>query len=392
MHHALPPVSKADRYGEQNLFLAWLRYDAVIVFALLLATWKFTSGLEHVRDIELGDESVYLTSGYKLASEGFRPRLASHLHAPLYTLWYFVLSQIERDPLALFYLNHRVQSAVISILLFLLLQRYNLGTVAGAGVAFAYLVSYGNVAILPRVSHVAVAVILTSMLLGTFLKTPLAKLCAFAIGALLASFARPELFLGFTLMLPWIVYRTYVAWSSSGFRSLLPPALLALLTLLLMASFGLPLGDSARSSVAFRQHFAFNWVALNNSDIPPWSEYYKIADDVFGDPNIGLAGAVLQNPGAVAMHAFLNLTQVPQRKGGGGDDAGIERNQHYGQPAAPQQAARRTARQSYEAELDVVQVGIFWDRCGDPQLLPRLTAGIRRPDSKGFVIHHKFAH
>ena len=300
----------ASRHGRRFSFQ--FGADLLLVLALVLASWKFMAGLEYFRDVALGDESLYLTSGYRLASGGVHARASAHLYAPLYSIWYFVLSQFERDPLALFYLNHRVQSGVICVLLFGLMRRYGVGLPTSAAISFAYLVSHGNTAILPRVSHVAVAVILVSLFAGTYLRTPLGKGCALAAGALAASFARPELFLGFLLFVPWIVLATYSAWVSLGARSLLPPVMLALLATGLIASFGLPLDDTARSSLAFRQHFAVNWVALNESDIAPWSEYHRVAEAVFGDPNVGLAGALVANPGAIGMHALMNSVQIPK--------------------------------------------------------------------------------
>ena len=96
--------------------------DAFVILVLLAVGWKYTRGLESVLDIGLYDESNYLHSGHSLLDIGFPSPGA----APLYAVWYFLLSKLQSDRVELYYLNYRVLTILVPIALYLLFRRTKL--------------------------------------------------------------------------------------------------------------------------------------------------------------------------------------------------------------------------------------------------------------------------
>jgi hypothetical protein len=85
----------------------WLaRYrssDIVIVSALLIAGWKYTSGIRKILDIGLWDETYYLTQGVDYFLRFALPSPEStRLYAPLYGIWYSLMARASQDSIALY--------------------------------------------------------------------------------------------------------------------------------------------------------------------------------------------------------------------------------------------------------------------------------------------------
>ena len=93
--------------------------DWFVIFILFVSGWKYIYGLEKILDIGLYDESNYLYSGVKLFSNGF-PDAES---APLYTIWYYLLSLLQPDIIELYFLNYKILTVLPPILLYILLRK-----------------------------------------------------------------------------------------------------------------------------------------------------------------------------------------------------------------------------------------------------------------------------
>src|SRR5690349_8172504 len=83
--------------------------DVIIIIIILLLGAMLASGLENAVDIGLYDESAYLYRGIQLLHNG----LAVPAKAPLYSIWYFVLSLIQPDRIRLYYLNYKLTMIVL---------------------------------------------------------------------------------------------------------------------------------------------------------------------------------------------------------------------------------------------------------------------------------------
>ena len=91
--------------------------SSVLLFFVVLTSIKFVLGIEHIQDVGLWDETMYLNWGVQLPQRG----LPDPSWSPLYSVWYYLLSLIEPDRLRLYYLNYQVLvvSTVAAFYLFL---------------------------------------------------------------------------------------------------------------------------------------------------------------------------------------------------------------------------------------------------------------------------------
>ena len=71
----------------------------------------------------ISSSCVKLHSGHSLLDIGFPSPGA----APLYAVWYFLLSKLQSDRVELYYLNYRVLTILVPIALYLLFRRTKLG-------------------------------------------------------------------------------------------------------------------------------------------------------------------------------------------------------------------------------------------------------------------------
>lgn len=277
-----------------------------MVSALLFAGWKFTHGLELVQDIALFDETGYLNAGLHLHSLGL-PHAES---APLYAIWYYVLSFLRADPVALFYLNFKALTTLLPLSLYAVLRRYQCPLLPAVIIAFLFLISGANLAVGPKVSQFAVLVILASLFVASFAQSNTARLAIITGGALLSSYARPELFFAFALLFVlsvgvFLVKERHV----SNLSSVLG---LAVGSILLIAALGVPPSGGWRSSMAFAQHFSLNWVSwTHNTELSPWDDWQEIVARNFGGAQ-SITDAARNNPPLFVNHLVYNALNIPR--------------------------------------------------------------------------------
>ncbi len=284
-----------------------LRDDAWIAFILLLAGWKYTCGLEKILDIGLYDESVYLYRGVSLPSHG----LPDAQHAPLYALWYFLLSLWRRDRIDLYYFNYKALAVILPIVIYYLLRRYKVSILPSVAVSFFFLISYANLAVWPKVSHFSLLVVLLSFALATYPKSPSGRLAVVVSGALLGSYLRPELFFAFILLSLFYTGFMLLKVRTHHLSDYIPFTLVVTLAGLLVAFLGLPLGSGGRAFSAFGQHFALNWAGWTGSHLNPWTNWKGIIEQNFGAIR-SIPEAMISNPVVFAKHIVDNIMNIPR--------------------------------------------------------------------------------
>lgn len=256
--------------------------DIFLSISLILLGIKYLFGLSTYTDIMLYDESNYLYNGVYLLKEGF-PDIHN---APLYALWYFILSLIPQELTSLYFLNHTIISIVLPLSLFIALRSKEVSSIASFTIAVFVLLSAGNL-IVPLVGQFALIIILISLI---FYEKDLLPL---QIGALCATLVRPEFILTLILLL---IY---------GRKKLNFYILLSSLVLFLVIVFN----PSDRSFFAFSQHFSLNWVSWNHSLLSPWTNYDIIMQENFGDAG-SIISAFLSNPLLFIKHILENVVSI----------------------------------------------------------------------------------
>ena len=305
----------------QNFLRRWRleTIDPFVLFILLLAGLKFTHGITGVLDISLYDESSYLHAGTSLAQNG----LPAAAYAPLYALWYHVLSLFQPDPVALYYLNYVLTTILPPLFLYLFLRVNRVPIISSALVAAYFLITQANFVTWPRVTHLALMIVLVCGIVISFTRSLDSALAVAALGALLASYVRPEYFLAALMMLVLGAIRLATG-RQQGNR--LAAALPLVGTILLMLAgvgiFGLPAfdkGGGERHFFAFSQHFALNWARWNHvsadSSYQPGTNFQEIVGKYFGDATT-VSSALRHNPGMFAKHVLTNVTLAASRFAG----------------------------------------------------------------------------
>jgi hypothetical protein len=159
------------------------RADLIIITTILFAGLIFSFGLAKTVDIGLYDESVYLYQGVTLSHTGFD----GSQEAPLYAIWYFILSLLGPNRVNLFYLNYNLITILVPILAYGMLRRNKVSIRISFIMSLSLLVSWGNAYTVPRVSPFALIIILATFILIGHKQSLLWSSLLASMGALLVS-------------------------------------------------------------------------------------------------------------------------------------------------------------------------------------------------------------
>ncbi|WNG36036.1 hypothetical protein F0U61_21980 [Archangium violaceum] len=283
-----------------------LLVDVGCLGVLLLASWKLVHGIEQVLDLGMWDEADYLRRGLTLSWSA----LPNAEWGPLYSIWYWALSRLWADPVAVYYANHKLLLLLTVAGSYAFMRRMGArSTLALLGSAI-YLLSAAPHT-LPRPTLLSLLVLLAAGLIASFLKSMEGFWAVVAGGLLLASFSRPEFFVAFLLatgVFVFLVGRKVINEGRSALpRATVPVAGFGLTTLVLLLVLGNPFGNTSnRRFYAFCQHFAVNYVARTQFPVDPWGECEQVIHSVFG--NVDSVGAALRsNPEEFLWHLGVNL-------------------------------------------------------------------------------------
>jgi hypothetical protein len=287
-----------------SLKIIYDRKIDILLFVLLIGLGiKYVFHIESFIDIYLYDESGYLYRGINL----FQLGLPNAQLAPFYSLWYYILSLIVKDSISIYFLNLKILTTIIPVLLFLVFRRYRIPKLPSFLVAYFFLISSGNFLTFPKVSHFAISLILFSILISTFSKKSNLKLAIIIIGALFSSYVRPELFLSFIILLIYYVFK--IIMNKTNFREFKTNIILGLTILLSFIVVGIPFINGNRGFDAFSQHFALNWVKWNNSKLSPMTNTGEIINQSFGKIN-SVWGALISNYKLFFKHILDNISWI----------------------------------------------------------------------------------
>ena len=281
------------------------------VLTVVLANGLFLSGLAQVIDPTTTSMEPYFIDMARrplAAIVGENPEWG-----PLYALWLKPFWLVLGDPLLVYSANVYALALATSLAIYAyLLLATGRASVAAAAALF-FVVSDLNVPLSSKVCSFAAMVVLVSLALSQLLSGPVARWLVVSVGALLASYARPELYPAAILLwlaAAWRSFRpSFRLWSTAsiGRRGAIP--FVGLLIAVPAATVGTPLwsrhGENDRLFAALREHFAWNWAHWNGR-----SKYvHTVWELEFGDARTVL-DALFANPGALLRHVGENLSGV----------------------------------------------------------------------------------
>jgi len=297
------PTQHRSKVGE-------LTKDAGLFLLLLIAGWAYTFQIEVFLDIGLYDETHYLRNGLDLPKVGLPPADGWPRGAPLYAVWYWLLSLIFPDPVELYYANYKATVVLPALACFFFLRTSHVARTVSVVLSIYVLFFNGNLAVWPRVSHLALTILLCGLALAAWMRSRVSKGSVCLLTALCVSYVRPEFFLTFLCMcclVVWLFLR-----SPPGIRrSLSVPVLVSVTgSALLLLFLGIPFASMDRSWLAFNQHYALNAANAAASEINAWTNTDRFVKADF--PHATSVGeAVRENPGAFGKHVMKNLSVAP---------------------------------------------------------------------------------
>jgi hypothetical protein len=286
--------------------------DLVALLALAVTAYRLLAAVPDRYEIGLADEARYLYQGIHLLRDG----LPSPQWSPLYAVWYFLVESLLRisDRAQLYLLSFAVLSALNPLLIYIYLRRLLVKPVIALPVAFLFLVSFSNLEIIPYPGKFALLLLLSFLILSTFGSERVRWTLAI-LGLLLISYVRPEYYVSFLLAIASLGLCAVIRiWRHDriGWRRWWPGALfIAVIIFGLFVVIGNPLAGG-RSLTAFKQHFALNYVAINNIDIDPWMNFVALSNEAFGRAD-SIGQAMLANPQMFLAHFQRNAALYTKR-------------------------------------------------------------------------------
>lgn len=301
-------IKTSVKHVMEDLHWTEIRADAVILIALLAAAIKYTTGVDRVLDVAFYDESLYLIAGVKLAARGLYCPECGPLYAPLYNAWYYLLSFLTRDNLALYWLNYKIVTIIPPLLAYVLLRRNNVSYLVSSAISVLLLVSAANIPIWPKVSNFAVIVVLLFLIPASRTNFVPRILSLGALCAFVTAYARPEYFLTFVILVSLLAGGILFRKEWRKLPYLLELGGVALVGAVVVAAIGWPV-SGYRSLCAFGQHFALYWVEWTGSDLHPWVDWEAILAQNFGQVH-GMLDVVRNNPQLFLKHVASNIMGV----------------------------------------------------------------------------------
>jgi hypothetical protein len=301
---SLPAVPRQETVLRRYLL------DVLLLGFVVLLVLKAGQGIGAVWEPDGADECSYMISASQIPTHGLAPAAAS----PLYSLWYYGLSQLQPTPLRLWALNWTVLVASFCVSLYLLTRALGGGRI-GALVAVGFALLSGVVEVWPYLMFLATAMLMLGAALAIRVRSLPIALTILSLTLLAVSYVRPEYFVAFALLSAGgLAAGTWLAWKRQTSRLGLAAAaiLIGLAATAALAKIGNPLGGG-RSIEAFGQHYALNvWLAADPKPAEAPLLYFQqyLKRDFGSAKTVGEAWR--NNPRAVLWHIGTNIIALPQ--------------------------------------------------------------------------------
>lgn len=280
--------------------------DLITFLVLLISGIVYIYGIGKFLDIFGNDESMYLYWGIS-----FPYNFPLSEWSPLYIIWYYFLNLLQPDTISLYFLNYILMTILPPLFIYIFLRVNKVQLIISFTCSLLFLLSSSNFPTWPKVSHFALLSLLTGLIISSFLNDKKLKVLVFTLSLLVTSFIRPEFFISY-ILIGVILFVMYVKefFDMHTFKSVAPLITAALISLVLLNIFGLPVGSGTRSFEAFGQHYSRNWVKWHNDPRDPYYNYSIILKEDFGNAN-SVSEAFIKNPSAIIKHVTENLKILP---------------------------------------------------------------------------------
>lgn len=261
------------------------------------------AGLENHMDIQFADEAAYLRFGLDL------PGHLNRDWGPLYAIWYKLLSFFTTDTIKLYYLNFRLTAIIPPILLLLFLWRMGVNFILAFFISYCVLVSEANISVWPRVSQFCIILLLSGLILSTYFKNKFYQLLLLTLVTFLCSYARPEFYLAFILLLFITILLGFYQPITFNKKTTGWIIFYVIIIASLHLFFRFPSNNFFgfnRGVAAFYQHYAFNLRIQHKLDVDAWLGWEDLAKSTFGNCNSMLC-VIINQPKIFILNTLFNI-------------------------------------------------------------------------------------
>lgn len=271
---------------------------------------KATVGLGRFVDVQLYDESMYLSWGRHLLRDGFY----SAEWGPVYQLWYWLLSLVRSDQFDLYVTNRTLILWMLPLIAYAAMRLGGARPLVSTALATFVLIANHTIMYSPSVSQFAALVVLLTTAAAGLIADDSRRYWLISTGLVVLSYVRPEQSLALILWLvgPWVIPRLRDT-ARQAWRDRTAAATFAAISVGALVLIGVPMqGSGHRGFEAFAQHYAQqHWPP----DAPPgydsWRDgHFVIARDFPGASSITAAAAI--NPVALGRHVAGNIERYVQ--------------------------------------------------------------------------------
>ena len=293
---------RCDNTLQERSGLNYSAYTIFCILLLILIGLRITHDLEANMDVLLWDEANYLNRGLWMFHR------IPKVWGPSYSAWYKFVSYIQPEKIPLYYLNYRIMTIGTAVVGFLFLASCGVRQWIAFLLCCCLLLSSYNLPVWPKISHYCILLVMLAILISKYLEDVLAKWCVFSLALLACAYARPELFLSFSLC--FLITLLQAVWKFK--KSKISTRIFFTLTVFWVGficwQYKTPFnsGDSGRSIKVFYQHFAMNYVQWNHLKLNWWLVWPDIIQKNFQHPE-SISSIIKYNGHLFWRHIFSNL-------------------------------------------------------------------------------------
>jgi len=269
---------------------------------LVLAGIRVYYNIYDYMDIVYGDEVIYMKTGLNITQDFNRD------WGPLYCLWYKLLSLFIHDSIQLYYFNFAFIALLASVMIYCAFLAMDIHPLVAFYFSLCFICSKAVVPMWPRVSLFAISILMAGILIVSRLRELYLRLLVFSIILLLASYARPELYLSFIISVTILIL--YYFSEKIYLKDFSPYHLVVfILTIVLLhIVFQFPsnvYNGYPRNLAAFYQHYMVNMFYLKKATEYDWIYWKDAHKAIFGNSHT-IFDIILHYPAAFSTHVLLN--------------------------------------------------------------------------------------
>ena len=270
---------------------------------LIIAGIRVYYNLYHYMDIVYGDEVVYMKTGLNLTKDFNRD------WGPLYGIWYKLLSYFIQDSVQLYYFNYAFIAIIATVMIYLAFLAMNIHPLVALYFAICFVSSRAIVPMWPRISLFTITILMAGVIIVSRMRELYIRLLVFSVVLLLASYARPELYLSFIisitiLVLYYFAEKKYLK-KFSPYRFVVFVLIVALLHLIFQFPSNTYNGYP-RNLAAFYQHYFVNLFFQHKATEYDWIYWKDMYKTVFGNSQ-SIFDIIFHYPKEFFPHILYNI-------------------------------------------------------------------------------------